>query len=214
MLERTTYHHGDLRRALIDTAATLIAERGVAGVSLRELARRAQVSHTAPAHHFSDKLGLFTAIAAEGFQMLAVSLSEERNRSQENDVAVDAPSVLREMGVRYVRFALTHPAHFDVMFQPDLHHADDPDLRTARAEAARLLQSAVPGGSEGQQAPEYVVAAWSAAHGFATLWRSGGLTRTLGQDDPEDSFRRAAETMFSGLDPFSSRDGWDQVRTS
>ena len=73
MSQRATYHHGDLRRVLLDTAVELITERGTDAVSLRELARRAGVSHAAPAHHFTDKAGLFTALAVEGYGMLADS---------------------------------------------------------------------------------------------------------------------------------------------
>ncbi|HEY4796462.1 MAG TPA: helix-turn-helix domain-containing protein, partial [Mycobacterium sp.] len=61
---RPTYHHGDLRAAILNEAARLVAQRGADGVSLRELAREAGVSHAAPAHHFTDRRGLFTALAA------------------------------------------------------------------------------------------------------------------------------------------------------
>jgi AcrR family transcriptional regulator len=70
------YHHGDLRRALIDAAVQAIAEVGPAAVSLRDLARRTGVSHAAPAHHFGDKAGLLSAVAADGFRCLAATLRE------------------------------------------------------------------------------------------------------------------------------------------
>ena len=72
-MSRQTYHHGDLRAAILTEAARLVAERGADGVSLRELAREAGVSHAAPAHHFTDRRGLFTALAAQGFGLLATA---------------------------------------------------------------------------------------------------------------------------------------------
>src|SRR6478735_8486990 len=88
------YHHGDLRRAILSAALDVIATEGPSALSLRDLARRAGVSHAAPAHHFKDRTGLLTAIAAEGHALLSDELAE-------------APD-LRERGVRYVRFATGH----------------------------------------------------------------------------------------------------------
>ncbi|MBV2364061.1 TetR/AcrR family transcriptional regulator [Streptomonospora nanhaiensis] len=200
MPERTGYHHGDLRRALLDAAVELIAERGTAAVSLRELARRAEVSHAAPAHHFTDKAGLFTAIAVDGFRMLADSLAvAERAGEVPEPVDPDNPSgALYEMGLRYVRFALEHPGHFDVMFRSELYHADDPELAAASARAAALLETAVPGGPGGPRTPAYTLAAWSAAHGFAVLWREGVVDTSMRGDDPEKLFRQVAAVLFHG----------------
>src|SRR5919112_6813183 len=69
------YHHGNLRRALIDAALTAVAQQGPAALSLRDVARRAGVSHAAPTHHFGNKAGLLTAIAAEGWDLLADALT-------------------------------------------------------------------------------------------------------------------------------------------
>lgn len=126
-----TYHHGDLRRAVLTAALDVIRTEGPGALSLRDLARRAGVSHAAPAHHFKDRTGLLTAIAAEGYALFA-------------DALADAPD-LRERGVRYVRFATGHPAHFQVMFQPELHRPDDPELLAAKARAAQALRAGVTG---------------------------------------------------------------------
>src|SRR5215203_6275096 len=120
------YHHGDLPRALLDAAVEAIAEVGPAAVSLRDLARRTGVSHAAPAHHFGDKAGLLTAVAADGFRRLAATLGE----------AYEATGSFLEVGVAYARFAAIHRAHFEVMFRPELYRTDDPDLVRAR-DAAR-----------------------------------------------------------------------------
>ncbi|MET8376507.1 TetR/AcrR family transcriptional regulator [Streptomyces microflavus] len=188
-----TYHHGDLRRAILSAALDAIAAEGPAALSLRDLARRAGVSHAAPAHHFKDRTGLLTAVAAEGYALFA-------------DALAGAPD-LRERGVAYVRFAATHPAHFQVMFQPDLYRADDPDLLSAQARATDALRAGVadlPPGGRGEDDRLAGVAAWSLAHGFATLLLSGNLSDALEGRDPEEAFRSLTGLIFA---PENRRDG-------
>jgi AcrR family transcriptional regulator len=119
------YHHGDLRRALVHSALDVIECDGLASLSLRDLARRVGVSHAAPVHHFGDKAGLLTAIAADGFLLLA----EELQRTY------TASGSFLEVGVAYVRFAVRHRAYFEVMYRPELYHADDSSLEAARQQA-------------------------------------------------------------------------------
>jgi AcrR family transcriptional regulator len=179
------YHHGDLRRAILTAALDVIAADGPSGLSLRDLARRAGVSHAAPAHHFKDRAGLLTAIAAEGFGLLATTLR----------TAAD----LEEAGVRYVRFAREHPAHFQVMFAPELLRTGDLELTTARALASDALReavTAVPPEGRGTDARLAGVAAWSLAHGFATLLLSHNLDDPVGGQDPEEVFRKLAGMLF------------------
>ncbi|KUO18946.1 TetR/AcrR family transcriptional regulator [Streptomyces dysideae] len=179
------YHHGDLRRAVLTAALDVIAVDGPAALSLRDLARRAGVSHAAPAHHFKDRTGLLTAIAAEGFGLLAATLADA--------------SDLKDAGVRYVRFAREHPAHFQVMFTPQLLRADDLELATARALAADALRTAVSAvrpDDLGIDARLAGVAAWSLAHGFATLLLGHNLDGPVGDKDPEEVFRTLAAMLF------------------
>jgi AcrR family transcriptional regulator len=181
------YHHGDLPRVLLDTAIQAIAEVGPAAVSLRDLARRAGVSHAAPAYHFGDKAGLLTAVAADGFERLAATLRE----------AYQTTGSFLEVGVAYVRFAVTHRAHFEVMFRPELYRTDDPDLVRARDGTRSLLYppaanlATSPDGDEVRAA----VAAWSLVHGLATLWLNRNLPPQLG-DDPEQITREVARYLF------------------
>src|SRR6266540_666711 len=171
------YHHGDLRRALLAAAVAAIEERGPAAISLRDLARRANVSHAAPAHHFGDKAGLLTALAAEGFTKLTASFLE--------------------IGVAYVGFAVRHPAHFAVMFRPDLYHADDPSVVAARDGARESLHGGLGLVADPGPAPSPIaaLAAWSLVHGLATLWLSGSL-RDPPTDDPEELTRLVAAVLF------------------
>ncbi len=184
------YHHGDLRRALLAAAVEAIGEVGPRAVSLRELARRVGVSHAAPAHHFGDKAGLLTAVAEEGYRLLAAELRE----------AFEVTGSFREVGVAYMRFGVTHRAYFDVMFRPDLYTPGDPDLAEAVAAAAGVLYGRV-GTVQGlaQSDPSgtltAAVAAWSLVHGLATLWINGVLPPELG-DDPEAAARAATGHLF------------------
>lgn len=188
-----SYHHGDLRRAILDAAIEVITADGPSAVSLRDLARRAGVSHAAPAHHFTDKAGLLAAIAIEGYDLLATALEEAVGPGP---VPTDG---LREQGVRYVRFAVDHPAHFAVMFSPDLYRDDLPELVAARARTNALLRgavAAVPGSRRRADADLAGLAAWSLAHGFATLYNGGNLTRAVGAHDPSEAFRAVAAVLF------------------
>jgi AcrR family transcriptional regulator len=181
------YHHGDLPRALVSAAVELIDEVGPAAVSLREVARRAGVSHAAPAHHFRDKAGLLSAVAAEGYELLATTLGEVYEQTGD----------FREVGVAYVRFALSHRAHFEVMFRPELYRADDPTVVAARERSAAMLYgppAELTGDGEG--GVHAAVAAWSLVHGFATLWLNGNLERAV-RGDPEEAAR--AVTGFLAL---------------
>ncbi|WP_200307491.1 TetR/AcrR family transcriptional regulator [Streptomyces adelaidensis] len=187
------YHHGDLRRAILRAALDAIADDGPSALSLRDLARRAGVSHAAPAHHFKDRTGLLTAIAAEGHALLAAALAEAGD--------------LRDAGVRYVRFAREHPAHFQVMFRPELLREGDLELTTARALSREQLRTAVT-----TARPETLdadprlagIAAWSLSHGFATLLLSDNLDAVVGDQDPEEVFRTATELLFPSAPPSPS----------
>ncbi|WP_406279282.1 TetR/AcrR family transcriptional regulator [Embleya sp. NBC_00896] len=188
MTSQRPYHHGDLRRAVLTAALDVVAADGIGAISLRDLARRAGVSHAAPAHHFGDKTGLLTAIAAEGYGLLADTLAE---------VEPDGVEALRELGVRYVLFALGNPAHFEVMNRPHAVRADDPELLRQRARAGGSLRGGVarvPAERRGDL-DRAVLAAWSLAHGFATLYLSGGIPAP---EDPAATFRALAGTLFAG----------------
>ena len=185
-MARDRYHHGDLRRVVLDGALAAIAEHGPAALSLRDVARRAGVSHAAPAHHFGDKAGVLTAIATEGFELLAAAAR----------AATEQSGSLVEGGIAYIRFTIEHPAHYEVMFRPDLYHPDDETLNKAREAGASVLSDAVRR-SLGLDATEEdvlsgVIASWSFAHGFASLWSAGNIP--VGSD-PEDLARRAANAL-------------------
>ncbi|NLG19815.1 MAG: TetR/AcrR family transcriptional regulator [Actinomycetales bacterium] len=165
------YHHGDLRRAMLEAATEAIAANGVDRLSIRGLARATDVSHTAFRHHFGDRRGLLTALAAEGYGSMSQVLR-----------AVDrtGPEGFLETGVAYIEWALAHPAHFQVMFEPDLVDMDDPDLREALDGLAGALMMGAADFAGRDQAGDprtnpLALAAWSLTHGFATLALAGNL---------------------------------------
>ncbi|HSS11449.1 MAG TPA: WHG domain-containing protein [Acidimicrobiales bacterium] len=182
------YHHGDLHRALIDAALDAIADEEAANIRLRDVARRAGVSHAAPAHHFIDKAGMVTAIASEGFALLAAELAATYDRTRS----------LLEVAVAYVHFAIEHQAHFEVMFRTELYRTDDQALVEAKARSAAALYGHVgdvaANGASGDRLSAGV-AAWSLVHGLATLWLNGDLPQELGHD-PEAVARSVASYLL------------------
>ena len=187
-MNRTNYHHGDLRAVILTEAARLVAERGADGVSLRELARSAGVSHAAPAHHFTDRRGLFTALATQGFLLLAEAL-------------IDARGDFADAALAYVRFAIGHPGHYQVMFDKSLLDVSDTELAAAEAAAGAELSRGVatlrdhnahadPAGAQ--------LAAWSLVHGFSMLWLNDAVNAQVRQVDPMDTVKRIATMLFEG----------------
>lgn len=179
------YHHGDLQRALLEAAAAEIAEVGSAAMSLRKVAARVGVTHPAARHHFGDKTGLLTALAAEGFRKLAAALEAARA----------AGGDLLDLGLAYLRFAYHHQPWFEVMFRPDILHAGDADLLDAKAASAHQLNVSAEATRAGPEA-DVALGAWSFVHGFSTLWLAGNLPAgTL--KEAETLFRRAALAFTS-----------------
>lgn len=117
--KRSTYHHGDLRAALIQAADEIIAEGGIEAFSLRAAAQRAGVSPAAPAHHFGSAKGLLTEVALLAFERVGRYIEEA---GHSDDVVAD----MRALGLAFVTFAVDHPGHFRLMFRNDLVNRSDP----------------------------------------------------------------------------------------
>ncbi len=180
--------HADLRQRLLRAAEQEIASCGPAKASLRAIARRVGVSHQATAHHFDDRAGLFTALAVEGFELLldrtraAVESSGDEGAESGRQVAV--------AGAAYVEFALRHPTMFDVMFRPELLHADDAGLLAARRAHRDLLVATIEGAQAhgwGRDVPTEELAAvgWATVHGLAVLQRDAQLGDVLPEVLPD-----------------------------
>lgn len=171
----TRYHHGDLRRALVEEAVRTIAAQGVEGLTLREAGRRLGVSRTALYRHFPSKAALLAAVARDGFQRFARALAEAR------DAGGITHASLERMGVAYVEFALANPSHYRVMFGNFLAQCEeDPDLTTEARASFQVLVDAVTAlqqrGVLRRDDPQHLAyLIWATVHGVAMLAIDGQL---------------------------------------
>lgn len=190
------YHHGNLRRALLDEALTTIRNEGVEGLTLREIGARVGVSRTALYRHFADKGALLTAVATEGFRVLRQELVRAWDEGGRDDAA------FRGMGVAYVRFAVANPSHYRVMFGASI----DPEAGdVALAEEAKgafqalvdaliaLQHAKVMRGENTLLMARHV---WALVHGMAMLGIDGRL-REPGAID--ELLHYALERLHSGI---------------
>jgi AcrR family transcriptional regulator len=179
---RRSYHHGNLREALIEAALDMIAARGPNGFTLAEVARAVGVSGAAPYRHFRDRNALIGEIARQGFTRFAADL-----RAAWNDGKPNPNAAIENCGRAYLAFARREPAFYAAMFEPGFPLEDDPALLAAseRAfavlrEAAGAATNALPGPN---RPPSLMVALhiWSMAHGVASLFVEGpsGARRRL-----------------------------------
>ena len=195
------YHHGNLRKALVDAALELIAAGDPGELSLRAVARRAGVSTAAPYRHFDSREALLAAVAEEGFRGLAAAMRGASAAHRHDPIAT-----FREAGVGYVLFAHANPAHYTVMFSPDLgDRSAYPDLAVSAADAMSVLKDAIAGcqraGLIAAGDPrEVALAAWSSVHGLASLIAAGQID-VLGFDEAgvEGIARRVAASLLSGV---------------
>ena len=154
----STYHHGDLRTALLAAASEILQEQGLDALSLREAARRAGVSHNAPYRHFPDRESLLAELAAEGFRRLGQAMAGKRGRA---------------MGEAYVRFALESPSLFRLMFGGRLKLERHGALASAAGATHAALVEAFRARPEIADPETAAAAAWSLVHGLAQLLLDG-----------------------------------------
>lgn len=187
--DRATYHHGNLRAALIAAGREILAEEGVTALGLRAVARRAGVSATAPYRHFRDKAALLAAIAAEGFRGLAAAMREAAEGLS------DPRERMAAIGRAYVSYAVENSAVMRLMFGPEIpDKTSEPELREAGEEAFAVLSGELAAtGARDAVSPDAALAAWSLVHGLATLLIDGQINpEKLGLDtiDPCELAKR------------------------
>lgn len=188
------YHHGDLRRTLVEAALELIREGPVENLSLRNLARKAGVTYAAPYHHFADKDALLAVVAEEGFRRLTATLQASVEKA-----GSDHSARLRALGEAYVQFAITHASHYSVMFRPELwERGEFKTLKSAGDSAFECLFNTVLAAVGEERAAEaHVVSltAWSSVHGLALLWSEGALRYKLDISDPAPIIREVVRVL-------------------
>ena len=199
---RTTYHHGDLRAALLRAGEEQLARTGVAGFSLRQVASRVGVSHAAPAHHFGDAQGLLAALATEGFRRFLVAMRHRQANAGDN-----ARALLLASGLGYLDFARSSPALFRLMFGDERIGKPTEDLAKAANNAflhlagdiERLLGVSV---FANPAAMARAMAVWSLVHGFANLLNSGHMRTVLSMPPEQQNhfFQVAFAPLLGPLD--------------
>lgn len=164
------YHHGDLKKALVNSGVAILAEKGIKNLSLRESARRAGVSHTAPYRHFEDKDALLAAIAEEGFQLLIYKLKLAIAKYPNNPLQRHSA-----IGEAYVQFAVENPNHLQVMFGNVFKdYKKYPNLKQVSEQSFALLVETIKdcqkaGVMKKSNAVQLALVAWSAIHGLSML---------------------------------------------
>src|SRR5258706_15862187 len=166
--EARPYHHGDLRRALIDAASRVLEAEGPSALSLRAVAREAGVSPAAPYHHFKDKTELLEAVAHEGWEMLDAALAKAKAQ------APSAREAMSELGVAYVCFARENPALYRVMYDTARDREDLPDQMQGDKDSAycKVRDTLVEAGANPEDTLDIELAtsaAWCSAHGLAEM---------------------------------------------
>jgi len=180
------YHHGNLREALLDRAAEVIAERGVEAISLRALARDLGVSHAAPSRHFADRRALLCELAKQGFRRSAEAMAAGAEAAGDDPVAR-----YRALGRSYVRFAGDNPSYFRAINHPEVRSLADDELREAQREWFTALREGAEaarasGWHPDADADALIAFSMAAAMGAATLFADESWCELLGSDDIDD----------------------------
>jgi len=167
--------HGDVRRLVLDAALDIITSTGAESLSMREVARRAGVSHQAPYHYFGDRSGIFAAISEEGFSALAGAF---------RDVDFSNTSAAKAGFIAYLNFARSHVGHFRVMFHQDICGVTDNEETANAASSAfdellQMVARTIGSSVDPKAAHTFAFTMWSQAHGLATLVIDGPLPQKL-----------------------------------
>lgn len=188
----------NLREKVLKAAVKYVADSGPDGLSFRQIAADAGVSHQAPYHHFGDRGAIFSEIALQGFRKFTTAMSAPVHGEEDPDLAV-------RMCERYVNFALANKGHFRVMFRADLCRMDEsPETERAADDAFGTLLKAVgeilgPSASINEIRVQ-ATAMWSVAHGLATLLIDGPLERKIGKvSDRQVLVRDVVRRMMDGM---------------
>lgn len=200
------YHHGNLRQVLIDAAVEIISLQGEKELSLRKMALKAGVSHTAPYRHFKDKNAILAAVARQGFEMMLNETRERIAASRGNDL--DHFAIC---GLSYVDFAIHHPSYYRVMFGARTENSYfNEELIPESTSVFKLLMETIKicqkkGFLKQGDPEEMALAAWSMTHGFAML----RIDRHIPENkmDPkmfESLQTRVVTAVYEGLRPDSS----------
>jgi AcrR family transcriptional regulator len=193
------YHHGDLRRVVIDTALLLIAEQGIESLTLREIAQQIGVSRMAPYRHFESKAMLLVALAQEGFQLLFAHLQTALSQSATNPLCR-----LQTIGVAYILYAVANPVHYRVMFDSSLSNRKiHPELYATALQSFTCLLEIITECQQQQliragDAQEIAQINWSLVHGLSMLYIDRQFA-TMGCAPIEELANAAMQSLIAGI---------------
>ena|SRR5215203_4235706 len=196
---KTNYHHGDLRRALVDAARDLVRESGPENLSLREVARRAGVSQTAPYRHFADRRELVAAVAAEAFRDLYARIVKGARSAGESKQG------LRAVAEQYVAFAIDRESEYRLMFGGELANGNSlPELDQASRAVFDLLRSGIAGLKEqnlvaDRPTDDVAVTCWATMHGLVMLLLDGQVPGGHGKRSAIALVHASTEILMDGM---------------
>lgn len=196
---KASYHHGDLRRALLEAAIAILHEEGASALTLRSVARRAGVSHAAPKNHFADLAALLQAVAVVGFEDLTAAMRKAKARE------TDPLGSVLAIGDAYVRFALGSVGHFRAMFHPALGDRapgsalDEASRVTFDVLASSIAEAQAANVVRAGETQELSLAAWSLVHGLATLAVDRHLERKGFTSSPTQLAQAICQHLYVGL---------------
>ena len=191
LTSQSGYHHGDLRNALLEAGEQLLVKRGVAALSLREVAKLAGVSHAAPYRHFRDKAALLRALAQSGFGRLRSDI-----RAAVGKIPHDPEQKLVAAGVAYVHLAVRNPELIQLMFAAGIDRPEDEDIEQASMAVFELLVDIIGTGIEAgvfrdRGARELALVAWTSMHGMAMLLAARLMGANVEDDEALDRMVRS-----------------------
>lgn len=197
---KNSYHHGDLKSALIQAGVKLLEESGIDGLSLRKLAREVGVSHNAPYMHFADKEAVLAAIAQQGFQLLGQAIDAGQHNVSDQPIEIRLKTAARS----YVSFALDYPNHLMVMFGK-LESSDYPELmETARSTFQKLVEIMQVGKTskalKDYPAEQLALLLWMNVHGLSGLLIAQKIPEYARQEQSDEELvERSIQMLCVGI---------------
>jgi len=201
--EKTPYHHGDLRSALLEAALEILNDHGPRALTIREVARKVGVSHTAPYRHFANKDDLIVAVVRQGFDLMSQAMAERKSAAEPDPLNQFAAA-----GMAYVDFALENPAYYRVMYSGDLlsstgqhtlqHTSSETFKEVVRDITTCQELGIIRPGDPAMQA----LGLLSTIHGFVTMVIDNRVSALLGDEyQPQDVRDAVLTSIFEGLSP-------------
>ena len=186
-MNKSNYHHGRLRQALLNSAELLLRNQGIAGLTLRACAKKSGVSHTAPLHYFKDLSGLLTAVVIQGFEKLA-----DAQRDVDNGPAKKRQNLVKA----HLQFGMANPGLYDLMFRDPRINRQDPKLLAVIQSAIKPISNTIDNSLPIKQREVEWIQLWPLIHGFVSLASNKTMTDTQGNQISQSGILTMVDTIF------------------